>query len=113
MDAVPVAFEAEFRGLKRLAGHFVNDDAQRIEWSESLLFEHLSDQGVVTEIPIGATAIDNAPGTLDWKSFTRGDRFQITGQVKLSRRGENPTLYIALESIEPLSASAKPVRTAS
>lgn len=111
MLSIPVYFEAEYRKLARLAGEFegTNPDTgkpETVSYAEAVNFEHESEDGVTTVIPVRAVDLDKVTPPFDYRTLTKGDRVTITGYCSLAERNSKKDSYLVVTKVVAITGSA-------
>ncbi len=100
MNKLPVAVDAEYRGVAAASEFVARDTGETIQVPPKLKFEYDTFDGDVEMLVISGSQFDKVEGGPDYKTLKRGDRMVLVGLVVLQDRGSDRDSYFKLERIE-------------
>jgi hypothetical protein len=103
---LPIALDAEFRGVKPPREYTIRETGERKLASAVLKFELERENGDVELIEVAGSTFDRMTPAVDYGSFQRGQRFALRGTAVIQDRGSDYDSYLAVESCEPVGKAA-------
>jgi hypothetical protein len=98
MVRIPVEVEANFRGLARKPGEFVNQAGELVTYEAQLNFE-VDVDGLTSSVPVRVQDLDNASPPIDYKALQKNDMVTLGGHVALADKGSGKDSYFVVESL--------------
>lgn len=102
-NRLPVAVEAEYRGVAAPSEFVAKDTGETINVSAKLKFEYDTFDGDVEMLVVSASQFDKVQGAPDYQTLKRGDSMVLLGLVVLQERGSDRDSYFRLERVEKAS----------
>ncbi|HEX5307824.1 MAG TPA: hypothetical protein VFW38_01960 [Solirubrobacteraceae bacterium] len=106
-NRVPVAVDAEYRGVAAASEFTARDTGERIQVPAKLKFEYDTAEGDVEMLVVSASQFDKAQGAPDFNALKRGDRMVLVGLVVLQDRGSDRDSYFKLDRVEKAPGVSK------